>query len=154
MNRAEFDRSIEQLKRVYGDRAYPLERCELFFSEFSRINSFHWGEVIRNLIKDRKTPPMGSEFRQYVAKQQDSYRVRRKQQESDETKSLLNPSRFDTDSCTYSPGDVVMMCATISKRMVGEVPDHEYTDFVEMLRDTADTSDKIRDNEDPQAPPV
>lgn len=60
--RAEFEKQIERLKSVYGDRVYQGERKEIFWQRFADISAFDFKKAVDNLIACEQYAPMLPKF--------------------------------------------------------------------------------------------
>jgi len=79
-----FDRQMKRLIEVYGAKAYPQARANLFWNEFKAEPDSRFERVVTTLIGERITPPMMSHFRDEFAKVRERcVEVEKKQQARD-----------------------------------------------------------------------
>jgi len=64
MNLNEFERQMDRLKSVYGDKAYPDERAELIWKEMRYLPVHQFEEIVGEMIASSAQAPMMGKFRE------------------------------------------------------------------------------------------
>ena len=65
MNEYVFESEIKKLRNVFGDRFYPKERIEEFWSLVKKCEDQDFQECVSRWIRDLDRPPMGAKFLEF-----------------------------------------------------------------------------------------
>lgn len=128
MNHAEFQNGMTKLISVFGEKAYPPPRVELFFREFRGLPAYRWLAVVEALVGNERLPPMLGEIRAEIARGRESEVARQKTEHRNDAKEFW--------SRTYSDEDISLMATSIRRRVTGTLDDDAWAAFNRMLRTT------------------
>lgn len=62
MTRQEFSQSIDVLKKVFGDKAYPEERVTTLYNSFATVSFGVWLKAIPHAINNNRFAPLEKEL--------------------------------------------------------------------------------------------
>lgn len=138
MTPAEFQRQMNRLVDQFGKSTYGTERCTLIWREIQDFSGMWWEKTVdKFLLTCRQAPLMDELASEIGAERERLYKQQKKQHEQDAK---------DFYSGAYQPDDVKTICQYMVKRIMGEVSDEDYAQFLKHLKEAANSNPATKDS--------
>lgn len=128
MTRSEFEEQFQRLIKTYGQKDFPPERIKLVWEETNFLVHDRFRKMVDYFIGEFKYAPLLKDFREYVVKLREEIWAKTKEQEAKNAKDFWQG--------TYHPDEIKHIGTTIRKRIMHQMPDSDWSQFMEGLKNS------------------
>jgi hypothetical protein len=125
MNQSHYDREMDRLRDVFGDRAYSGERVIVIWKEVKDLSDAWFSKTIDRFIGEFRHAPLMPEFRDAISLEREKVHSYERQKNKTESERAMHQ--------LFDGNHISTICKTIVGRVQGNVSDQKFTEFTHGL---------------------
>lgn len=126
MNFPEFNKQVDRLRDVWGDRSFPDERVKLLWREVMGHDALWFTVICDGLIMSSERAPKVTDFSAAASEERERIWKIEKQKHERDAESFMRSS--------YADEDVGLLMKTIIGRMNRDIDDTKWKQFLDTMK--------------------
>lgn len=127
MDLFQFEKGVNRLRDVYGDRFYPDERVKVLWQEVKDLPDSWFDSVVTRFIAEHDRAPMIPQFREEISKYRERVHYAQKREHKEDALEFWS---------SFEGEDLHTICENIRKIAEGKATEQDKAKFQELLNST------------------